>query len=179
MPGVGLSEAGQAQARTVADELGARPIRAVWSSPMQRARETAAPLAARLGLDVQVDGGLDEIDFGDWTGLRFEELHGRPEWVAWNRLRSCNGVPGGEHMLAAQTRAVAAVARVCRGAPDGEAVVVSHSDVLKSVLAHVLGVPIDLMGRIALDPASRSTVVFYGEDVQVSGINLPPGAAVA
>ena len=179
MEGVGLSAAGRAQADALAAGLSSRPIAAVWSSPLQRARETAAPLAARLGLAVTVEAGLNEVDFGGWTGLGFDELHGRPEWVAWNCLRSCNQVPGGESMGQAQARALDAVWRLCRAVGDGEAAVVSHSDVLKAVLAHVLGMPVDLMQRMEIDPASRSVVTFHGTDVRVNGVNLPCGGAGA
>lgn len=179
MEGVGLSEAGHAQAARLAAGLAARPVRAVWSSPLQRAQETAAPIAAALGVPLTTEPGLDEIMFGDWTGLGFDVLHDRPDWIAWNRLRSCSQVPDGETMAAAQARALDAVLRLCRAVPDGEAVVVSHSDVLKSLLAHVLGVPLDLMARIELDPASRSTVTFYGTDLRVLGVNLPPDAPAA
>ena len=179
MEGVGLSEAGHAQAAALAGSPALQEVSAVWSSPLQRSQQTAAPLADRLGLPVTVDPGLNEIDFGEWTGLGFDDLHSRPDWVAWNRLRSCNRVPGGESMGEAQGRALDALWRLCRVVGDGEAVVVSHSDIIKAVLAHMLGLPVDLMQRLEIDPASRSTVVFHGTDLRVCGVNLPAGAAGA
>lgn len=173
MPRVGLSDAGHGQAAAVA--AGLPPLEAVWCSPLQRAQETAAPIAARNGLAVQTEDGLNEVDFGEWTGLGFDDLHCRPEWVAWNCLRSCNRVPGGETMAEAQARALDVVWRLCRAVPDGEAALVSHSDVLKAVLAYLLGLPIDLMGRIDIDPASRSTVTFFGTDLRVRAVNVLPG----
>lgn len=176
MQGVGLSEEGRGQAERLAAGLARRPIAAVVSSPLQRAQETAAPIAARLGLPVTTDAGFDEIDFGEWTGRAFAALDGDPAWDAWNRFRSVAACPGGESMLAAASRAVGA-ARALRAAhPDGEVVVVSHQDVLKALLAHLLGIPLDLFGRMALDPAHRSVVVLWESDVRVEGINLPPGA---
>lgn len=174
MAGVGLSAEGQGQAAHLAAGLARRPIVAVVSSPLQRARETAAPLASLLGLPVTIDAGLDEIDFGEWTGLEFAALEGRADWAAWNRFRSAAACPGGETMLSAQARALAAVLRLAAAHPGGELVLVSHQDVLKSLLAHFLGVPLDLIGRIVLDPAHSSTVTLFAADVRVDGINLPP-----
>jgi broad specificity phosphatase PhoE len=174
MPGVGLSEEGQAQAARLADTLASRPIQAVLSSPLERAQATAAAIAARHGLPVQIDPGLNEIDFGAWTGTAFDDLDGRPDWHAWNRFRSFALTPGGETMVAAQARALAAVARARAAHPDGEAVLVGHSDVLKAVLAHVLGTPLDLLLRIELHPAHRCVLVLFDGDVRVEGINLPP-----
>jgi len=173
MPGVPLSAEGLAQAAALADALAARPVRAVLSSPLQRAQEMAAPIAARHGLPVLTDAGLDEIDFGAWMGKTFDALAADPAWDAWNRCRSLAPTPGGETMAAAQARALAAVARVREAVPDGEAVLVGHSDVLKAVLAHLLGTPLDLLGRIELAPASRSVVVLWDGGGRVDGVNLP------
>ena len=173
MEGVALSEAGRLEAERLAQTLAARPVAAVMSSPLQRARETAAPLAARLGLLVAIEPGLDEIDFGDWAGQTFDALASRADWEAWNRWRSVAACPGGETMLAAQARAVAAVTRLASAHRGGELVLVSHQDVLKSVLAHFLGVPLDLMSRFALDPAHRSVVTLSDGDMRIDGINLP------
>lgn len=170
MPGVGLSEAGRVEAALLADGLAGAPITAVVSSPMQRARETAGPIAARLGLAVTIDAGLDEIDFGEWTGLGFEALAEREDWARWNRVRSLVTCPGGESMLEAQARAADAVMRH-RG---GEVVLVSHQDVLKAVLAHLLGAPLDMMSRFALDPAHRATVRMFEDGVRIDNVNLPP-----
>ncbi|MBV9734531.1 MAG: histidine phosphatase family protein, partial [Acidisphaera sp.] len=114
-----------------------------------------------------------EVDFGDWTGDRFEALHARPEWRAFNRFRSTAPIPGGETMLAAQARAVGAVLRLRAAHPDAELAVVSHADVIKAVLAHFLAAPLDLFSRIEIAPASRSVVVLYDETAAIAGVNLP------
>lgn len=181
MEGVGLSPAGQAEAAAAAEALvvalAGRPVAALVSSPLQRARETAAPIAARLGLEVAVEPGFAEVDFGDWTGARFEALHGQPAWRAFNTFRGFAPIPGGETMLAVQARAVDALLRLRGAWPDAELVVVSHADVVKAILAHLLGVSLDLFRRIEVGPASRSTVVLYDEDAAVECINLPPPMA--
>lgn len=172
MPGVSLNEAGRAQALRLAGHFAGRPIVAVVSSPLERAQETAAPIAAALGLEVVVNPGLHEIDFGDWTGASFGALQGMAGWDAWNRFRSMAPTPGGETMLQALARALDAIACICRAYPAGEVVLVSHQDVLKAVLAHCVGAPLDLLHRIELAPASRSVVRIDDADVRVDGMNL-------
>jgi len=173
-PGHRLSQDGQREAAAIADDLAIRPLAAVIAGPLERAQETAAPIATRHRLTVASDPGFDEIAFGEWTGCRFDDLAGLPEWQAFNRLRSVAAVPGGESMLAAQARAVAALMRLRAAWPGAEIAVVSHADVLKSVLASLLGMSLDLCRRLEIAPASRSVVVLHDHDAQVLGIGLPP-----
>ena len=173
MAGVALSAAGVAQAEALALRLGGMAIAAVLSSPVQRARETAAPIARALGREVMVEAGLDEIDFGAWTGCTFEALEGQPAWQEWNRRRGSAGCPGGETMLAAQARAVEAVWRAGEMFADRQVVMVGHQDVLKAVLAYILGVSLDHLERFSLDPASRSVVTLFEDGGRVEGVNLP------
>ncbi len=169
--GFGLSQAGSAQAAAVARTLARSGARAVLSSPVQRARETADPIAAALRLPVQVEAGLEEIDFGAWAGRRFDALAAAPGWQAWNAARALAATPGGETMLAAQARAVAAL---MRWRPEGGVVVaVSHSDVIKAVLAFVLGMPLDLLHRLEVAPASRSILTLGDDFARVEAVNLP------
>lgn len=175
MPGYSLSKPGREQADKVAAALARRPILAVVSSPLERAQETAAPIAARHGLDVTIDADLNEIDFGAWAGSEFAILHATPEWRAFNVFRSTAEIPGGETMLMAQTRGIAVMRRLCSRFPVGEVVAVSHGDVIKAVLAHFLGVALDLFARIEIAPASRTEIIIYEQDVRIMGVNLPPG----
>ena len=176
-PGVGLSAEGHAQAAALADVLAdvlaGTPVRAVWSSPLQRTMETAGPIARRLGLVPVETPGLLEIDFGTWTGAPFAMLAG-PEWEAWNCNRALAAPPGGETMLAAQARAVAVMQDAA--AEGGTIVLVSHQDVLKAMLAHVLGAPLDLLHRFDLTPASRSVIRLGQGWARVDGLNLPVAA---
>ncbi len=177
MPAVPLSEAGRAEAASLAEAFRAHPIAAVLCSPVQRARETADPIAAALGLSVTEEPGWDEIDFGRWTGATFAALDNDPAWRRWNHHRDLAACPDGESMLAAQARAVAALLRAADAYPDGEVVAVSHQDVLKAVLAHCLGMPLGRLECFSLDPASRSVVtLFPGGGARVDAMNLPlPG----
>ena len=173
MPGVPLNERGREQAVWLARHFASRAVAAVVSSPLQRAQETAAPIAAALGLEVATDAGLDEIDFGGWTGMTFEALQGAPGWQAWNQFRGTAPTPGGETMVEALGRALRCLARWREAVPDGEVVLVSHQDVLKAVLAYSLGAPLDLMQRMELGAGSCSALRVFGDGGgQVEGINL-------
>ncbi len=174
-PGHSLSEAGRAEARCLAADFAGRTLAAIVSSPLERARETAAAIAERTGLPVEIDPDLIEIDFGDWTGSRFDALHGSAAWRHYNAFRGTACGPGGEAMLDVQARAVAAMVRRREAHPGAELVLVSHADVIKAVLAHFLGAPLDLLQRIEVAPASRSLVRLGADWVRIEAINLPPG----
>lgn len=173
-PGHHLGPEGRRQAEAVAADLARRPLAAVVASPLERTQETAAPIAARHGLTVAIDPGLNEVAFGHWTGARFDDLAGRADWQAFNSFRSMASVPGGESMLDAQARAVAALLRLRAAWPNAEVAVVSHADVVRAMLAHLLGISLDLFHRLDIAPASRSVVILHDGDAQVLGVNLPP-----
>jgi probable phosphoglycerate mutase len=174
-PGHSLSAAGRAQAEAVAAALADRSLAAVVSSPLERARETAAPIAARAGLEVEIEPALNEIDFGHWTGMAFDTLHAIPAWRAFNGFRSATPIPGGETMLEAQVRGVGLVCRLRAAYPDAELALVSHGDVIKAIVAYFLAVPLDLFRRIEIGPASRSVLTLHETDASVNAVNLPPG----
>lgn len=162
------------QAVALAERFEGLGVGAVLSSPIERARQTAAAIATRLGLEVEIDAGLNEIDFGEWTGAAFSALDGRPDWDDWNQHRSTARCPGGEAMMAAQDRAVTAVMQAS-ARHEGQIVLVSHQDVLKAVLAHFLGMSLDHLERFSLDPASRSVVTIFADGVgRVDAVNIPP-----
>lgn len=161
-PGVLLNAAGRLQAERLADHLGSTPLDLVVSSPLERARETAATIAARHGAAVETDDRLNEIDVGDWSGRALASLAGDPHWQRFNRVRSTTRPPNGETMLEVQARAALALERVCDRIPQGRVVLVSHLDVLRALLCHLVGIPLDHFGRLELAPASLS-VVAVGE----------------
>ncbi|WP_338661506.1 histidine phosphatase family protein [Pararoseomonas sp. SCSIO 73927] len=171
MPGVTLGETGRAQAAALAGHLGRAGIEAVHSSPMERARETAAPVASRLGLDVRTDETFTEIDFGAWTGRSFDSLHDDPDWARWNTQRATAATPGGETMAGAQARAVAGAERLRAANPEGRIAVVSHADVIKAVLAHFLRLSLDQIHRFEIAPASISAIALWDGDGKVLSMN--------
>lgn len=183
--GLHLADSGREQAATVAHRLhawstaprnGAAPrtdleprthpeqksrIAAVYASPLERTRETAAPIARSLGLKVQVTRGLLECDFGEWTGAELKDLMKRPEWATVQRYPSGFRFPGGESFAGMQARMVDTVTELCRRHPDQAIVAVSHADPIKAAVAEALGSHLDLFQRIVISPCSV-TAISYG-----------------
>ena len=157
-PGVALSDAGRRQAERVADRLARERVDAVHASPLERTRETAAPIAARHGLGVDVERALEELDFGDWAGQTFDALKPLEAWQRWNTARSTARTPAGDTMRAAQARALDFVDARARAAPEGSFVLVSHADPLKAIVTYYLGLSLDDLPRFDIAPASLSRV---------------------
>jgi probable phosphoglycerate mutase len=163
--GVHLNAAGVQQVERLADSLGSVSISAIYSSPLERAAETARPLADHYGLQVQTAMELNEIDFGQWTGCEFDALQEDPHWVEFNSLRSCTRAPGGETMLEVQARIVNFLVRLASTdaePADRTIILVSHGDVIKAAVMYVLGMPLDLFLRLEISPASVSCIRFEG-----------------
>jgi len=162
-PGLHLSETGQEQARAVGERLAAGPrIAAIYASPLERARETAAPLGAALGIRVTIDKGLLEADVGDWTGQELKTVRKAPEWKAVHSYPSGFRFPGGESFVEMQTRIISALARLRAAHPGRTVVAVSHADTIKAAVAHALGTHLDLFQRIVISPCSV-TAISYGD----------------
>lgn len=161
MDGVGLSAAGQEEAERVARRLADPPLDAILTSPRQRAVETAEALAARQTIRPEIDPALDEIDCGAWTGRTFDDLAAEPSWQAWNASRATAAVPDGETMAAVQGRIMGLVGRLTARS-DGRIALVSHADVIKAGVCAVLGLSLDRFDSFAVDPASVTTIGFWG-----------------
>jgi broad specificity phosphatase PhoE len=153
---VALSKEGLEQAAIVADLLGVTPIAAVRSSPRERAYYTAREIAEPHELKPEVDDRLDEIDFGEWTGRRFDALEGDPAWDAWNRQRGSACPPKGESMGQAVARMVVALDEIAAEHDEAVVAVVSHCDLIRGAIAHYLGLSLDNLLRFDVDPASVS-----------------------
>ncbi len=160
-PGLHLSEVGQGQAQAAADRIAAlKDVAAVYASPLERTRETAKPIAAARGLKVQVDRGLLEADFGDWTGAKLKDLMKLPEWQTVQRYPSGFRFPNGESFAEMQTRIVGALDKLVARHPGETIVAVSHADPIKAALAQALGTHLDLFQRIIVSPCSISAVLY-------------------
>lgn len=166
-----LSQEGLEQAEIVADLLAVEPLAAVYSSPRERAYYTAREIADQHELKVEIADGLDEIDFGDWTGLSFDALEGEPGWQRWNEARGSARPPGGESMEEAVSRAVLALDRIAADHRDGIVACVSHCDIIRGVIAHHLGLPLDNLLRFDIDPASVSRLVVGEWGARVASVN--------
>jgi len=159
LPGVILGPAGQAQAERLGTRMSREQFDAVYCSPRERAQQTASAIAAaRGGMAVEIVEALDEVDFGSWSGSTFEELNKRQDWQRWNSMRSMAETPAGETMLDVQRRAVGFIRQVANR-ENARIALVSHADVIRSIVGHVLGLPIDAWLRFDISPASITTLV--------------------
>lgn len=171
MPGVSLNREGKRQAEHLATRLGNEPIAMILSSPLERAVETALPLAKQLGLDIQISEALNEIEFGDWTRQTFEHLATLDRWKQWNSFRSGGRIPDGETMIEVQARMIEEIQRLRAQYPEQTLAVFSHGDPIRAVLAYYLGVPLDLFQRIEVSPASLSTLTLNEHGPKIIAIN--------
>ena len=158
MSGVPLAPAGYEQAHRIARRLAGAGIRAIYSSPQERARETARILAGASNEQVQISSELDELDYGDWTGQVIDELQSVPQWQAFNTARSCTRIPNGELITEVQARVVGFMEQLRARHLEESVALVTHGDVIRAALAYYLGSPLDLMLRLEISPASVSII---------------------
>lgn len=153
-PGVHLNAQGQREAEEMARRTAHLALEAIYSSPLDRAVDTANALADCHKLPVQIVEGLLEGDAGEWTGKKLSELNTTETWRAIQTKPIGVKLPGGESIDEVQTRMVAAIEHIRKAHPDGIVAIVSHSDPLKSVIAHYLNWDLNQFQRIAISPAS-------------------------
>jgi broad specificity phosphatase PhoE len=176
--GVALSDAGRSQRTLLADAMSHLPMAAVYSSPLERALQTAMPLAERRGLRVRIREDLTEVDFGAWTGKRFTELAQLPEWRAYNTHRATAPVPGGEDASALTARVTSALESI-RIAHAGACVaVVTHAEVIRAALLSYLRLSLDRFHQFEIEPASVTSIVLSMGGARVVTINECPAAAL-
>jgi probable phosphoglycerate mutase len=173
-PGVGLSAVGRAEIAAVADRLRAEKIEALYSSPLQRTRETAEILSERLDLPIQYREDVLELDFGEWTGLTFDAVRTDERWQVWRDCRSIATIPGGESMRQVQERTVKALFDLRQTHRDGRVLIVSHGDVIRAALLFALGMPLDFYSRIEVGLASINTIHIDNSGIRVLGVNERP-----
>ena len=178
--GIGLSERGRAEIALLAERLAGENIAALYASPLQRTRETAESLAARLDLPVGYRDDVIELDFGEWTGLSFDQVRADPNWPLWQSCRSIAAIPGGESMRQVQERVVGALFELRRSHGEGAVVIVSHGDVIRAALLFALGMPLDFYARLEIGIASLSIIRIDDFGIRVPALNerprlTPPG----
>jgi probable phosphoglycerate mutase len=175
--GLHLADAGVQQAHRVAERIAELPrIDAIYASPLERARETAAPIAKALKQRVKIDKGLLECDFGDWTGAELGKLMKKPEWSAVQKAPSTFRFPNGESFTEMQTRMVTALDRIRAAHPGGTVVCVSHADPIKAAVAHAMGTHLDLFQRIVIGTCSVSAVAYSPHGPIVLTVNSTGGS---
>ncbi|WP_052510647.1 MSMEG_4193 family putative phosphomutase [Crystallibacter crystallopoietes] len=159
-PGLHLSERGRVQAERVAERLAGLHIDGLYSSPLERARETAEPAAACTGLTLHEDAGLLECDFGEWTGAALADLAALPQWQTVQQTPSAFRFPDGESFAQMQARMVGTLEALRTAHAGGVVVCFSHADPIKAAVAHALGTHLDLFQRIVIGPGSVSAISY-------------------
>ena len=159
--GLHLSEEGQRQAEAAAQRVAKlKSVAAIYSSPLERARETAGIIAKARNMAVRIERGLLEVDIGKWTGLPLKEAAAKPEWRAVQQHPSGFRFPGGESFTEMQARVTGALARIVARHTGKIVVAVSHADPIKAAVAHAIGTPLDLFQRIVIGTASISALAY-------------------
>ena len=163
-PGLHLSERGRAQAERAASSIAhlANAPSALYVSPLERTRETAAPLARTLALKAQANRGLLECDFGEWTGQSLATLRRKSEWRAVQHAPSTFRFPGGESFADMQRRIWSTLESLVERHRGRTIVCVSHADPIKAAVTYAQGVPLDLFQRTVISPGSVSALAFHG-----------------
>lgn len=170
--GLHLSDRGRAEAEAVAARIGALDgVGAVIASPLERTRETAAPIARATGTRVRTSAGLLECDFGEWTGRKLSELRRRKEWSAVQDRPSTFRFPGGESFLEMQQRIWSTLEKLVVEHPSQKIVAVSHADPIKAAVAMAMGTHLDLFQRIVISPCSVTPILFTGSRPIVLAVN--------
>ena len=170
--GLHLSPAGQAQAEAAAARIGAlADVRAVYASPLERAQETAAPIARATGRRVRTVDGLNECDFGDWTGRKLADLRRLAAWRRVQGVPSGFRFPGGESFAEMQTRICDTLGELAARHRGGAVVAVSHADPIKAAVAQAVGTPLDLFQRIVISPCSVTVIAYSAGGPLVLAVN--------
>jgi probable phosphoglycerate mutase len=177
--GVPLSTLGAAQAEHLGHALAVCPLAAIYTSPLERAVQTAAAIGRYQSAPVRLASELLEIDFGKWSGKTFTELEPDQDWQLFNARRSIAVIPDGEDLFAVQARIVAAVSRLGALHAGQTIACVSHGDVVRFALLHYVGATLDEYARFEIAPASVTALSLSAHRTQVVAVNArtwPPSS---
>lgn len=175
--GIGLSPKGRAEVDGIAEHLSSQMVEAIYASPLDRTRETAAIIARRFNLPVSIREDLIELDFGEWTGLTFDQVRSDKRWLPWQACRSIAAIPGGESWRGVQDRIVHALFDLRRQHPEETLILVSHGDVIRAAMLFALGMPLDFYNRIEVGTGSISTFRIDQQGIRVLAMNERPKPA--
>lgn len=170
-PGLHLNAIGRTQSEELAGRLEDLKIDVVYSSPLERCRETAAPLAAANGLRVRQRSKLAEVDYGEWTNRSLRQLSRTKLWATVQGSPSTVRFPSGESLLEVQQRMIAETEGLAAEHADSTIALFSHGDPLRLLLAHYLGLHVDLFQRLVVSPASVSAVAISPHGPRVLRMN--------
>jgi probable phosphomutase (TIGR03848 family) len=172
LAGVHLNEEGIRQARALGERLASVNLQALYSSPLERAVETALEIARHHpALELQIEEGISEVDVGKWAGQRLRQLARSRLWSIVQGYPSGAYFPAGEGIREMQARAVAVVERIALQHPYGRVAIVSHADVIKAIVAHYAGIHLDLFQRLTVAPASISIIHLHRRGPSIQCLN--------
>ncbi|MBN2386648.1 MAG: histidine phosphatase family protein [Anaerolineales bacterium] len=175
LPGIHLNARGRQQAEALTAALKEAPITALYASPLERAVETAQPLAQVRGLEIRTVAALTDTDVGIWQGRSWKVLRRTKTWQVIQKAPSRFRFPEGESFIEAQARIVSALEEIlARHKKDTLVVVVFHADPIKLAVAHYLGLPLDQFQRLGCDPASITRLDFHEQSCRLTRLNCNP-----
>lgn len=175
-PGLHLSHDGKSEALEVARRLGRlKNVGAIYASPLERARETAAPIAKALKKKIVIEKGLLECDFGDWTGKELGKLMKLDEWTTVQRAPSTFRFPRGESFTEMQTRIISTLDKLRKAHPGKVIICVSHADPIKAAVAHLMGTHLDLFQRVVISTCSVSAISYSSYGPVILTVNSTGG----
>ena len=177
LPGVALSAAGRAQLQPLRARLLDVPLAAVYASPLERTMATAEAIARGRGIVVRALESLNEVNFGDWSGMTFAELDRLPAWRRFNDARGSAPVPRGETAAEVQHRMMETIERLASAHRGDTIALVSHADVIRTAVLAIAGTPLDLWHRFEIGPASITTVAYEGAEPRLITVNESAGAS--
>lgn len=170
-PGLHLNSSGRAQSERLVERLEGLTLDAICSSPLERCKETAAPLAAAHGLRIRQRSRLAEVEYGDWTNRSLRQLARTKLWATVQGSPSTVRFPSGESLLEVQQRMIAEANELASKHSGSTIALFSHGDPLRLLLAHYLGVHIELFQRLVVSPASVSAVAITPRGPHVLRMN--------
>jgi broad specificity phosphatase PhoE len=172
-PDVHLNERGKSAARELARQVAENRPDAIYSSPLERAIETAAEIANRSRTGpINIRDELNELDYGEWTGATIDHLQDDPVWRRFNTVRSRTPIPGGETILDAQARIAGELKRLALKHVNERVVIVSHADMIKIALAYFAGLDIDRLDHLNIPPCSISMLELKGTHTGAMAVHI-------
>jgi probable phosphomutase (TIGR03848 family) len=179
LPDIHLNDKGRQEAKSVAEKLTGAPIKAIYSSPLERAMETAQPIAEALGLEVIQRPGLIETNYGDWTDQKIKGLSRLKLWKIVQNRPTLMQFPGGESFYETQVRITSELMGLARQFEDKDLLVcVSHADPIKLAVAYFIGLPLDMFQRLSISPGSITALNIGETGSQLLSMNIGPALQI-
>lgn len=166
-----LNLRGEGQARGLARRLLAFSELTIHSSPRRRARHTAGIIASQRESAVTIAPLMDEVDFGSWSGRTFVELAEDPHWRRWNQYRAVTRTPAGDSIRDVQERAMTCFRKLQQSERERTVAIVTHAEVIRSVVLLAMGAPAEDYGRVEISPASLTLLSIQGTQLRLDRLN--------